>query len=147
MSLATPPIHEMAALQLRTAAARLMADIDAAESLHAAVFKAHVFTGEGAFSAMRAATDWLRSMGFSVGRMQARSPQGILFGEFDIQKWRNLNPAQRAVLHGQMIAGRTAASVHFSHNLPREAVEAVKAGIISRIAAATARACAMPEEA
>jgi len=131
---------------LATASA-LRQHIDAAEDLHAAVFKSHVFEGEGAFSAMRAATDWLGSMGFSVGRMQARSPQGILFGDFDIQKWRNLNPAQRAVLHGQMIAGRASASVHFSHNLPPEAVEAVKAGIIRRLAAETALRCAMPEDA
>ena len=134
----------MNALAHLATASALRQHIDASEDLHAAVFKPHVFTGEGVFSALNAATDWLRSMGFSVGRMQARSPSGILFGAYGIQKWRNLSPADRAVLHGQMIAGRAAASIHFSHNLPPEAVEAVKAGIIRRIAAETALRCAMP---
>jgi hypothetical protein len=51
---------------------------------------------------------WLKARGFSVGRMQAGSPRGILFGDFDIQKWRNLRPADRAELHGLMISGRHA---------------------------------------
>ncbi|MDP3869143.1 hypothetical protein [Phenylobacterium sp.] len=130
------------AAHLATASA-LRQHIDAAEDLHAAVFRPHIFTGEGAFSALNAATGWLRSMGFSVGRMQARSPSGIMFGACDISKWRGLSAADRAALHGQMIAGRTAASIHFSHNLPPEAVTAVKAGIIQRIAGQTAEACAM----
>lgn len=134
------------AAHLATASA-LRQHIDAAEDLHAAVFRAHIFTGEGAFSALNAATAWLRSMGFSVGRMQARSPSGIMFGAYDISKWRNLSQADRAVLHGQMIAGRAAASIHFSHSMPPEAVEAVKAGIIRRLAAETALRCAMPEDA
>lgn len=133
------------AAHLATASA-LRQHIDAAEDLHAAVFRPHIFEGEGVFTAMNAAKAWLASMGFSVGRLQARSPSGILFGAYDISKWRNLSPADRAALHGQMIAGRAAASVHFSHSMPAEAVEAVKAGIIRRLAAETALRCAMPEE-
>ncbi|EKN01089.1 hypothetical protein MXAZACID_02249 [Acidocella sp. MX-AZ02] len=44
--------------------------------------------------------DWCIYHGMSVGRLQRDEPRGILFGDFDIQKWRNLRPAERAALHG-----------------------------------------------
>lgn len=43
------------------------------------------------FWAYREAIRRLEQAGFSVGRMQAHAPMGLLFGNFDIQKWRNLN--------------------------------------------------------
>lgn len=50
------------------------------------------------FHAWNAAQRWLTERGFSIGRMQAHEPTGILFGEYDIQKWRNLSRDQRAAL-------------------------------------------------
>jgi hypothetical protein len=44
----------------------------------------------------------LVEFGFSVGRRQRGSPSGILLGDFDIQKWRNLRPHERAALHGTL---------------------------------------------
>lgn len=50
------------------------------------------------FTAWHDAQRWLTERGFSIGRMQAHEPTGILFGEYDIQKWRNLSRDQRAAL-------------------------------------------------
>lgn len=54
------------------------------------------------FATMRAAESYLEERGFSVGRQQRGEPRGVLFGDFDIQKWRNLNARERAELHGTM---------------------------------------------
>lgn len=54
----------------------------------------------GDFKAYNRALEALRTNGFSVGRMEAHSPTGILFGDFDIQKWRNLSRDDRIQLHG-----------------------------------------------
>jgi hypothetical protein len=54
------------------------------------------------FSAMTAAENWCKENGISVGRMQGPSPRGLLRGDFDIAKWRNLSKREKAELHGQM---------------------------------------------
>ena len=56
----------------------------------------------GNFNAYDAACAFLRANGFSVGRMEGPAPIGLLFGDFDIQKWRNLRPAERVALHGTL---------------------------------------------
>lgn len=61
-----------------------------------------VFDQPGEFAACRAAEEWLACRGFSVGRMQGRDPRGILFGDYDIQKWRSLNSGQRIALDATM---------------------------------------------
>lgn len=57
------------------------------------------------FATRAEAEEFLRERGFSVGRMQGASPRGILLGDWDIQKWRNLSRADREVLHGVMQRG------------------------------------------
>ncbi len=52
------------------------------------------------FSGLHAAEEWCKARGISVGRLQGPSPIGLLKGDFDIQKWRNLNAKDRAALHG-----------------------------------------------
>lgn len=54
------------------------------------------------FSACNAAEDWLRVRGYSLGSMQGPSPRGILFGDYAIAKWRNLNAQERKELDGMM---------------------------------------------
>jgi hypothetical protein len=61
-----------------------------------------VFDEPGDFRANEAAERWLDENGYSVGRMQGSAPRGILRGDFDIQKWRNLSDAERDALHGTM---------------------------------------------
>lgn len=60
------------------------------------------FTSDRDFGAYHDACAWLKARGFSVGRLQANGPTGILLGDFDIQKWRNLDVYERADLHGVM---------------------------------------------
>lgn len=60
------------------------------------------FTDTGDFVAARRAERFLEEAGFSVGHGQRGAPCGILFGLYDIQKWRNLNERERAALHGIM---------------------------------------------
>ena len=64
------------------------------------------FDQSGDFEAVRAAETWCSARGISVGRTQAHSPRGLLYGNYDIQKWRNLRLEDRAQLHGTMIGGR-----------------------------------------
>lgn len=54
------------------------------------------------FSACHTAEDWLKKRGFSLGYMQGPSPRGILFGDYEIAKWRNLNGKEKKELDGQM---------------------------------------------
>jgi hypothetical protein len=60
------------------------------------------FADTGEFVAVSRAVAALEDCGFSVGRMQAHAPRGILFGLYDIQKWKNLNGEHRRALHGLM---------------------------------------------
>ena len=61
-----------------------------------------VFEQVGEFEAFHAAEAWCAANGISVGRMQAGSPCGLMRGDFDIAKWRNLNVIERQALHGEM---------------------------------------------
>ena len=58
-----------------------------------------VFTEAGEWAAKQACDRFLAERGFSVGSPQAGSPRGVLFGDYSIQKWRNLRPADRDALH------------------------------------------------
>lgn len=51
---------------------------------------------------MREAEEYLRDRGFSIGRLQGPAPRGIMLGDIDIQKWRNLDQRAQAELHGVM---------------------------------------------
>lgn len=52
------------------------------------------------FPSDQAAEDALSRAGCSLGRQQRDAPRGILYGDFDIQKWKNLSTDDRAALHG-----------------------------------------------
>ena len=80
----------------------------------------HTFTAQGDFAAVGAAEDALDAAGFSVGSMQAGAPRGILYGQgFAIAKWRHLDSAARAQLHGIMEGGRAGpVTVTLYHEAP-----------------------------
>lgn len=63
------------------------------------------FTDEGVFAALNTVEDFLAAHGFSFGKNQRGEPTGILYGDFDIQKWRNLRANERKALHGIIEAG------------------------------------------
>jgi len=58
------------------------------------------------FTALYAAEKWCRENGFSVGRHQAHAPCGLMRGDFDIQKWRNLRKDDIAALDGILLYQR-----------------------------------------
>lgn len=58
------------------------------------------FSGGATFGALYAAEAWCAARGISVGRADGRNPCGLLYGEYDIQKWHNLNAKERAALDG-----------------------------------------------
>lgn len=70
------------------------------------------FSDEGTFAAKNAAEAWCAENGISVGESQGPAPRGLLVGEFDIAKWRNLNLEDRAALHGVMTGDGRNGPVH-----------------------------------
>lgn len=83
-------------------------------------------TDAGDFAAVRRAEQLLQAHGFSVGTTQRGSPHGILFGNYDIQKWRNLNVSERAALHGILDGDRSSdAQIEIWDPAPLEAVRAL----------------------
>jgi len=73
------------------------------------------------FDTDASAIAWLEARGFSVGRLQGPAPRGILFGDYDIQKWRNLRPNDVEALHGTLTRG----VVKLWHNMPSAARAAI----------------------
>lgn len=64
------------------------------------------------FAGLAKAEAFATECGLSIGRMQRDEPMGLMFGDFDIQKWRNLRPAERAALHGQITGSKRTGPVH-----------------------------------
>ena len=60
------------------------------------------FSNTGDFEANRAAERFAEECGLSVGRMQGPAPRGLLYGDYDISKWRNMSTAEINALHGTM---------------------------------------------
>jgi hypothetical protein len=56
--------------------------------------------------AFNAAEKALAACGMSLGAMQAGDPAGIMFGDWSIQKWRNLRQHHRRDLHGVLTGAR-----------------------------------------
>jgi hypothetical protein len=67
-----------------------------------------VFTGNADWEALHKAEQWCRDNGYSYGALQADAPTGIVKGDADIAKWRNLSHSDRLLLDGRFEApGRT----------------------------------------
>jgi hypothetical protein len=58
------------------------------------------FSDKGDFAALDKAQRWCRERGISYGSMQRDEPIGLMVGDFDIAKWRNLSAKDRRELHG-----------------------------------------------
>ena len=61
-----------------------------------------IFTEEGTFKAFNAATKWCKDNGFSVGSMQRDAPIGLMRGDYQISKWRNLRKQEIYELDGKI---------------------------------------------
>lgn len=56
------------------------------------------------FGALNKATSWLRSLGFSVGRMQGQNPIAVMFGNWTIQKWDHLDSDEVNSLDARIVS-------------------------------------------
>ncbi len=61
-----------------------------------------VFNETGTFAAVHAAEQWCAENGIAVGTMQGPSPRGLMYGDWDISKWRNMSKQEQAQCHGTM---------------------------------------------
>jgi len=60
------------------------------------------FDGSGDFIALDAAHAWCREHGISYGSLQRDDPVGLMVGNYEIAKWRNLSSAERKRLDGTL---------------------------------------------
>ena len=59
--------------------------------------------GDDTFAAMYAAEKWCADHGVSVGHSCGQGhPRGLLYGDFETAKFRNITPKERAMLDGKM---------------------------------------------
>lgn len=72
------------------------------------------------FASKADAVSALEDAGFAVGRNQASSPRGLMFGNYDVMKWRNLSQNDRDALHGRITPSGTfgAWAAIISHDCP-----------------------------
>jgi len=76
------------------------------------------------FEACWAAERWCKENGISVGPSCACWPQrGLLDGDYQIAKWRNLTAQERAQCHGTMTGDMRNGPVHVSIVEREKAVE------------------------
>jgi hypothetical protein len=68
------------------------------------IVKEIFFREEGTFQSLYAAQKWLYDNGYSYGSNCAGAPIGILKGEYNIAKWKNLSAAEKNLLHGVMVS-------------------------------------------
>lgn len=61
-----------------------------------------VFSQAGTFEAARAAEAWCKERGISYGPSDRYAMRGLLYGDFLIAKWHNLNKSEIAALDGRM---------------------------------------------
>ena len=61
-----------------------------------------VFDREGVFEATNDAEAFLASAGFAIGPSQRGAPRAVMFGNYTVSKWRNLNHDERRETHGTL---------------------------------------------
>ena len=71
-----------------------------------------VFSQTGTWEATKACERFLETRGFSIGASQRGEPRGVLHGSYDIQKWRNLRPSDRAALHAVVTGDGREGPIH-----------------------------------
>lgn len=57
------------------------------------------FTDAGDFKAWDAAVRHVEAVKCSIAPMQKDAAAGVMYGDFAVQKWRNLGPTHRSTLH------------------------------------------------
>lgn len=65
-----------------------------------------IFHATGTFQALWAAERFLKSAGFAFGPGSAGNQTAVMFGDYVVAKWHNLNRAERAGCHGLLTGNR-----------------------------------------
>jgi hypothetical protein len=60
------------------------------------------FNQTGTFEASRAAEQWIRARGFSIGPSQVMAPRAIWHGQCYVSKWRGLSAQDKREMHAIM---------------------------------------------
>lgn len=97
--------------------------------------KTKTFSESGVFKANWAAEKYLTERGFSVGSSQGQERRGILYGEYQISKWRGMNRAEIAALHGVMRGDGRNGPVYIDlyDHAPAEAQEAFDLAMTGKV--------------
>ncbi|KKQ95342.1 MAG: hypothetical protein UT21_C0006G0014 [Candidatus Woesebacteria bacterium GW2011_GWA1_39_11b] len=66
------------------------------------VKKTIVFHNKGTFEAFYAAKDWMVENNYSCGSSCAFAPVGLIEGDYDIAKWKNMTKSEINTLDGVM---------------------------------------------
>ncbi len=82
------------------------------------------------FKTEDAAQKALKDAGFSLGKMQRDAPRGIMFGDIEVMKWRNLSEKDVVYLHGvyQRRSRGGPVRIMMLETAPKDAVENLKSG-------------------
>lgn len=90
-----------------------------------------IFDGVGDFAAMGEAERFLGDAGFSLGSWQRGSPCAVMFGDYSISKWSNLDHDERREVHATLTGdGRNGPLVfRLLPAAPDEAVSAIESAL------------------
>ena len=78
-----------------------------------------VFDKKGDFEAINEAQTWLEANGYSYGSMQRDEPIGIMKGDYDISKWRNMTATEHEALDGKLTGDKRNGPVTITINEQR----------------------------
>lgn len=98
-----------------------------------------VFTGADTFQARRDAERFLEEAGFSVGPSQRGAPSAVMYGDYAISKWRNLDRDERRETHATLTGdGRNGPlMLRLLPACPDEAVKALDAALAKALGETT----------
>lgn len=96
-----------------------------------------VFTAMGEWEAGDQAEAFLKQLGFSLGSDQRGAPTAVMFGDYAVSKWKNLNQDERRETHATLTGDRRYGPVTFRFlpAAPDEAVKAVEAALAEQVEA------------
>lgn len=78
------------------------------------------FESELAFGAYTKAREFARSIGMSVGVMQAGNPTALVRGDVQVAKWRNLSSDERALIDGVIVGDKRNGPVTVHYRSPNQ---------------------------
>ncbi len=90
-----------------------------------------VFYAMGTWAALREAEAFLKGAGFSIGSGQRGAPTAVMFGDYLVSKWKNLNHDERRETHATLTGDNREGplTLRLLPAAPDEAVKAIEAAL------------------